>query len=383
MREKELTICFQEIILDKRIKIRLKKIRKSIKEKNIDTLMVLVEENRRYLSGFTGEDTQFDESAGAVFITQDKLILATDSRYELQAKHESPLYEVLCYKKGLIKELPSILTILKAEKLGFESIRMSYMWHKKIIEQLISEKIDITLVETENIVENLRIKKDEQEIELTKKAVDIAESAFMETAKEIAVGMTEKEAAWDLEKRLREKGADSLSFPVICASGPNSALPHAIPCDRKFKKNEPVLFDWGVKLNGYCSDISRTLIIGGPDETFKKVFKTVIEAQQKAIKAIKPGISSKSIDKIARDYIEENGFKGKFRHGTGHGTGLAVHEQPSISPLKETTLEPGMLFTVEPGIYIPGWGGVRIENQVVVKENGVQVLNSLEPSFSI
>jgi len=239
--------------LKKTIEKRVERLRKSLAEKNIDTLMVLVEENRRYLSGFTGEDTQFDETAGALFITDNKLLLATDSRNDMQAENEAPLYEIICYKKGLAK--------LKTKRLGFESVRISYMQYNKICRQLSSSNINIDLVEADNIMECLRTVKERSEIEALKKALIIAESAFNNfIEKAIEPGMTEKEAAWLLEKNMREAGADSLSFPIIVASGPNSALPHAIPGNRNLHKGEPILFDWGARLNGYCSDISRTLV---------------------------------------------------------------------------------------------------------------------------
>jgi len=366
--------------LEKIIKNRLMLLRKSLAEKDFDTLMVSVEENRSFLSGFTGEDTQFDESAGALFITDSKLILATDSRYELQAKNEAPLFKIICYKEGLSKELPNIADMLGTKKIGFESVRMSYMQYSKMVGELKSSGIQVELVPAEDTVENLRLKKDETEIDTLKKALLIAESVFKHIKSIIKPGMTENQLAWAMEKEMREAGAQSLSFPTIVASGPNSALPHAIPSGRKIRGGEPILFDWGAKLDGYCSDISRTVIIGPPDETFKKVFSTVHDAQQMATDAVKPGISSKAVDKIARDHIEKSGFKGKFGHGLGHGTGLSVHEHPRLSPLKETTLETGMVFTVEPGIYIPGWGGIRLENMVVVRDDGVEVLNKIDPA---
>ncbi len=360
------------------IENRVLRLRKSLSGKNFDTFMILVEENRRYLSGFTGEDTGFDESAGALFITNTRLILATDSRYELQARQEAPGYEIVCYKKGLVNELSNILNTLKTKKLGFESKRLSHMQYHKITRQLLSDGLQVQLIETKDIVESLRIKKEEEEIEDIKKAIFIAESAFRNfIANNIMLGMTEKEAAWEIEKGMRETEADSISFPIIVASGPNSALPHAIPGNRKIKKGEPILFDWGARINGYCSDISRTVVIGKPDETFLKVYETVLNAQSMAIDAIRPGISSRAVDKIARDYIEKMGFQGKFCHGLGHGTGLAIHEYPGLNPIKDTELDKGMVFTIEPGIYIPGWGGVRLENMVVVRENRAEVLNSL------
>ena len=365
--------------MNTRIENRINILRKILSEKNFDTFMILVEENRRYLSGFTGEDTGFDESASALFITNTRLILATDSRYELQARQEASGYEIVCYKKGLVNELSNILNTLKTKKLGFESKRLSHMQYHKITRQLLSDGFQVQLVETKDIVESLRIKKEEEEIENIKKALFIAESAFRNfIANNIMAGMTEKEAAWEIEKGMRETGADSISFPVIVASGPNSALPHAIPGNRRIKKGEPILFDWGARINGYCSDISRTVVIGKPDETFLKVYETVLNAQSMAIDAIRPGISSRAVDKIARDYIEKMGFKGKFGHGLGHGTGLAIHEYPGLNPIRDTTLDKNMVFTIEPGIYIPGWGGVRLENMVVVRESRAEVLNSLD-----
>ncbi len=354
---------------------RIEKLRLSLAENSIDTLLVLVEENRRYLSGFTGEDTQFDESAGALLINQDKLLLATDSRYELQAVSEAPLYDIVCYKDGLAKELPGILNELGTERLGFESVRMAFRDYGKITKQLDKVKCPVELVPVEDIVEKLRIVKEEGEIEALRKALSIAESVFTELLQHLKPGITEKELAWMMEKGMREAGADSISFPSIVAAGTNSALPHAIPGDRVINNGEPILFDWGARLNGYCSDISRTVVMGKPDRTFEKVFQTVLDAQRMATDAIKPGMSSKAVDKVARDHIEAKGFGGKFGHGLGHGTGLAIHESPRLSPLKDMVLEPGMVSTVEPGIYLPDWGGVRLENMIVVRENGAEVLN--------
>ena len=367
--------------METRVEKRLVRLKESLYKKNLNALMILTEENRRYLSGFTGGDGNFDESAGALFITDTELILATDSRFELQARNEAQDYEIYCYKKGLIEEFPNIMKMLKIKRIGFESNRMSYIQFRKISEKIDSEKLQLKLVETENIVENIRMIKEPSEIKEIKKALLIAESVFTNFSDSISNGMKEKEAAWAVEKAIREAGADALSFPTIVASGPNSALPHATPGNRIFKKGEPILFDWGAKLNGYCSDISRTIVIGKADDKFKRVYQTVLKAQAKAISAIRPGISSKAVDKIARNHIDESEFKDKFGHGLGHGVGLSIHELPRISPLKDIKLEKGMVFTVEPGIYIPGWGGVRLENMVVVREGGVEVLNELDVSF--
>ena len=369
--------------MDNIIEKRITGVKNILLQNKIDTFMLLSEENRRYLSGFRGHDTQFDESAGALFISEAGLILATDSRYVEQASKEAPLYEIVCCKKGLSKQINSILKSLGTKRLGFESIRISHLEYKKIERRIKSSGLKVKLIETENIVEGLRAIKDNKEIESIKKALSIAESVYLQILDSITPGITEKEAAWLIEKGMREAGAESVSFPTIVASGPNSALPHAIPSDRAFKEGEPILFDWGARVNGYCSDISRTIIIGRPDELFIKVYKTVLDAQQKAIKAIRPGISSKSVDETARKHIESMGFGKRFGHGLGHGTGLSVHELPRLSPLRDSVLEPRMVFTVEPGIYIPGWGGVRLENMVVVRDGEAELLNKLDSSIPV
>ena len=358
---------------------RIARVRQALSDQDLDALMVSVQENRYYLSGFTGEDTQFDESAGVLFLSADKLVLATDSRFELQARQESPEFEIVCYKKGLEKELPAITDAMGIRRLGFESVRLSHKSHAGYLTALKDADSAVELAPTENIVEDLRKTKSDAEIQATIDALRLAEKAFSHVLDFIRPGMTEKEVAWEMEKTMRELGAQGLSFPVIVASGPNSALPHAIPSDRRLAEGEPILIDWGARLHEYCSDTTRTFVLGRPDSQFENVFDTVVTARDMAIEAIRAGASGQQVDKIARDYIERRGFKDRFGHGLGHGTGLAVHEAPRLSPIKDDRLEPGMIVTVEPGIYLPGWGGVRMENQVVVRTDGAQVLNAPTP----
>jgi Xaa-Pro aminopeptidase len=315
-----------------------------------------------------------------VLILSDRhQVLATDSRYEQQARDEAPGYEIVCYKKGLDKELPRIVESLGVRRLGFESVRLSHKNHADYSKALARMAPPVELVGTQGIVESLRQIKSEAEIQQTVDSLRLAESVFSRVLETIRPGMTERQIAWDMEKGMREAGARGLSFPVIVASGPNSALPHAVPTNRRLVRGEPILVDWGARLDDYCSDTTRTVIMGPPDDRFKKVFATVVEARDMAIAAIAAGASGTQVDKIARDHIHDNGFGGKFGHGLGHGTGLAVHEAPRLSPIKDHRLEAGMIVTVEPGIYLPGWGGVRMENQVVVREKGAQVLNDPAP----
>jgi len=357
------------------IENRLTKLRAILKKMEFDTFLVLVAENRRYLSGFTGEDGQFDESAGALFITAQDQGLATDSRYALQAEHEALGFDIHCYKKGLAQSIAGILMSLGTKHLGFESVRMSLLQFQKFNEQLAKEGASVTMVPTENLVEGLRMIKEAEELDAIRRSLALSEAVFETLCTELSPGMSEKELAWTMEKRMRENGAESVAFPPIVASGPNAALPHAVPTGRPVGKGEPLLFDWGARLKGYCSDISRTIVLGEPDSTFQTVYQVVRDAQLKAIESIRPGISSQEVDRVARDHITAKGFGDYFGHGLGHGVGLATHEKPHLSPMRPMELEVGMVTTVEPGIYIPGWGGVRLENMVVVETEGATVLN--------
>ena len=356
---------------------RIRRVREKMALEDLDTFMVTVAENRRYLSGYRAADTQFDETSGALFITADRLVLATDSRFELEAEREAPGFERLIYKKGLEKEIPDILAELGTRRLGFESVRLSVKQLETIRSALSGRGLSVKTAATEGVVEDLRLRKGDFEVEAVRRALALAEAAFEQVLADVCPGCTEAQIAWALERALRESGAEALSFDTIVAAGANAALPHAVPGDRKIQAGEPLLFDWGARLDGYCSDISRTIILGEPDDTFKKVFSAVQEAQQKAIEAIRPGISGKEVDKAARDHIERCGFAERFGHGLGHGAGLAVHEAPRLSPVRDDILEPGMVFTVEPGIYLPNWGGVRLENMVVLRDDGPEVLNRM------
>jgi Xaa-Pro aminopeptidase len=356
---------------------RVEKLRLSMQDMEADALMISIEENRRYLSGFTGQDGRFDESAGTLFISADKLVLATDSRFVLQAKSQCPNWEVFEYRIGLDPSLPRICEILGAKKLGFEKDRISVAQFDRMRQNLKNLGCRAKPHPLENLVEPLRLIKDDVEIAAMRKALLIAETAFNELLDILEPGMTEKEAAFHLESLMHNLGADCPSFPTIAAFGQNSAMPHAIPTDKKLEAGQPALFDWGCKTDGYCSDISRMMVLGEPDKTFWEIFNIVHEARARAISAVKPGVSSKTVDAAARDFIREKGYADFFGHGTGHGVGLAVHEEPRISPVRESVLEPGMVFTVEPGIYLPDWGGVRLENMVLVTEDGCEVLNGL------
>jgi Xaa-Pro aminopeptidase len=363
--------------VDTVINHRIASVREAIGRQGLDALLVLIAENRRYLSGFKGEDSAFDESAGVLLIGPERLILATDSRFEIQARTEAPAFEVHIYTQGLARELPQLVASLSARRLGVESRRLSMAQHADITTAAAKAGLEIELVPVEEMVEALRAVKSPAEIASTRAALAIAERAFAEVAAAARPGATEKELAWAMECAARQAGADDMAFTTIVAAGPNSACPHAIPTDRAVAAGEPLLVDWGVRLEGYCSDTTRTFVLGRPDDRFRRIYQVVRQAQQMAIAAIRPGVAARDVDAAARRHIESCGFKDKFGHGLGHGTGLAIHEAPRLSPFSDATLAAGMIVTVEPGIYIEGWGGIRLENQVVVREAGAEVLNSL------
>jgi Xaa-Pro aminopeptidase len=357
---------------------RIARMRAAIADAGLDALLVLIAANRNYLSGYTAADGQFDETAGALIISADHILLATDSRYELQARREAPGFETVCYRGRLMDDLPRRLADLGVRRLGFESVRMSVKQHRDLEDNIGQAQAAIELVPQEALVENLRVCKDAGEIEATRRAVACAESAFRKLQADLAPGMSEAEIAHRLEAYMRAGGAEGPSFPTIVAAGPNSALPHAVPGERRLERGEPLLLDWGARVDGYCSDISRTLVCGAPDDTFLACYHTVRQAQTAAIEAIRAGASARAVDATARRIIREAGFAGRFGHSLGHGTGLCTHEAPHLSPRSEDILAAGMLVTVEPGIYLPDWGGIRLENQVWVRTDRAVVLNTLD-----
>ena len=222
---------------------------------------------------------------------------------------------------------------------------------------------------------SLRVLKDNVELAQLQKAIDASDQAMEMVCPAIEAGMTEKEVAWRMEAAMREFGADSVSFNTIVAAGPNGAMAHHRPSDTVIRAGEPIVIDMGARVGGYCSDITRTVVVGEPDEMFHKIYNIVLGAQLTAINTVRPGLTGKECDALSRDIIAEAGYGDNFGHSLGHGVGLAVHENPRVGPGAEDVLEPGMVFTVEPGIYISGWGGVRIEDIVLLGEDGATVLS--------
>ena len=357
---------------------RLRKLRPTIAEKGLDALLVSQPENYLYLSGFTG-------SSGWLLISEKHAILATDFRYTEQAKKEAPEFEITQVKGGLHDWLPDLISNLGCHRLGFEANHISFITHCQLSESLKS-KLSIDLVPTTNLVEHLRAIKETGEIELIAEAIDLTDTAFDYAKSIIHPGMTEREAAWEIEKFLRQNGSDGIPFDVILASGPNSALPHAKPTERIIRSSEPVLIDMGARVNGYCSDFSRTLCLGKElhDDSYKlsAIYDIVLRAQLTAIEKITAGMTAVHADHLARIVIEQAGYGDAFGHSLGHGVGLALHESPTLGPNSSDPLADGMVFTIEPGIYIAGWGGIRIEDMVTLEKGKVKTLTKSEKHLS-
>lgn len=342
---------------------RLNKIRQQIDGKGLDALFVSQAENRRYLSGFTG-------SAGYLLITQNDAVLATDFRYVEQAESQAPEFKILQTQGALSKWFNELISSFDIKSIGFDANDISFATYRSLTSEIHGKE----MVPTEGLVESLRAVKDDDELALIMKAVAVSDAAFEKVAAGMQVGMTEAEVAWELEKTMRENGSGVMPFDIIVASGPNAAKPHHQPTDRPIAAGEPVLIDMGASVGGYTSDMSRTICMGKKDEKFDKIYDLVLGAQLTAIATIESGMTGDTADGLARTVIEQGGYGEYFGHGLGHGVGLATHEAPRVGRESKDILTDGMVFTVEPGIYISGWGGVRIEDMVVLKDGRATVL---------
>jgi Xaa-Pro aminopeptidase len=351
-----------------KIRSRLEKLRQKLIEKEVDAIFISQPENRYYLSGFDG-------SAGFLLVTLEEAILATDFRYLEQVKRQAPEYKIFQIKGNFEEWFPEILSGLNLRKLGFEAGYITYTTHRQLTNSLSKIKSPPMLVPLDGLVESLRIIKESEEIEFIAKAAEIVDNAFQHIEDIIRIGMSEKEVAWEVEKFMRENGSQKIPFDIIVASGPNSALPHAKPSQRTIQSGEPVLLDIGARIEGYCSDLSRTICLGNPDDIFKKVYDIVLGAQLAALAIIKDGMTGEQVDSLARTVIKQADYGEAFGHALGHGVGLAAHELPRLGPGSTELINANMVFTVEPGVYLPGWGGVRIEDLVVMEDSKVRVIS--------
>lgn len=341
---------------------RITRARTLLDSKEIEFCLLTSLPNIRYLTGFTGSD-------GVFLLSSSEGLLLVDGRYVSQAGAESPGTPVVCYRSkpdGIVEQLSS----RSARRVGIEGERMTVA-----LFQILRERLpDVTFVTLGQEVDNLRVIKDESEIDAITHAASIAGDALRDVLSMVSRGVREEEIAIELEYRFRRAGAEGAGFETIVASGPRGALPHGRASGKPIALHEAVTIDFGAKYGGYHSDETVTVCRGRIDDRMRDVYLTVREAHDRAIEAVRPGVPLREIDAVARDFIASKGYGEYFGHGLGHGVGLEIHERPTLNPRSDERAVEGMVFTVEPGVYIPGLGGVRIEDTVVVTPEGARLL---------
>lgn len=341
---------------------RIQTLRAILKERGLDALFIAQPENRRYISGFTG-------TSGIVFITADEAKFITDFRYLDQAKKQCQGFEIVNQGSSLLDSLKTQFLATGVKRLGFEQDFLTYgeVSKYRVLEQSIQQ---FEWVPTSGIFEEMRMTKDNREISLIERAANIADAAFDYILGFLKPGLTEQEVALELETFMRKQGASGASFDTIVASGWRSSLPHGVASEKVLEEGDFVKMDYGAVYQGYCSDLTRTVILGTPSDKQLRVYNTVLEAQRRALEAAKAGMMGSELDRVARDYIANQGFGDAFGHSLGHGIGLEIHEGPRLAGTSSDLLKPGMVITIEPGIYLSGWGGVRIEDDVLLLPDG-------------
>lgn len=328
--------------------------------------------NRRYLSGFTG-------STGWLLVTLDAAFIAVDFRYFEQAQREAPAFRLFQANGGIEKWFAQLAgeAGLAGKRIGFEpgdvSVAALQSMRKALAALPVTERPKLSPAQP--LVSQLRARKDPEEVAALQRAVNLGDEAFSAVASRIEPGWTEKRVAWEIEKYAREHGAEGMSFPTIVAAGPWGAMPHAQPRDHPIQEGEPIVIDMGVVVDGYCSDLTRTIVLGKPDPQFHKIYDIVLSAQRTAEELIRSGMTGEEAHMLAHNVIAEAGYGENFGHGLGHGVGLLIHEAPRLAKASKDELADGMVVTVEPGIYITGWGGVRIEDQTVLEGGKLRVMS--------
>lgn len=341
---------------------KIKRLREQLAKENVDALLITNPYSRRYMANFTG-------TAGIVVISQKEAKFITDFRYVEQAGKQAVGFEIVQHTGPIVEEVAKQVKEMGIQKLGFEQESITYATYKEY-----EAAIDCELVALTGIVEKLRLLKTSSEIKILKEAADIADAAFKHILEFVRPGVTEIEVSNELEFFMRKAGATSSSFDIIVASGVRSALPHGVATDKVIEKGDFVTMDYGALYKGYISDITRTVAVGEPSDKLKEIYDITLEAQLYAMDHIKPGMTGREADALARDIIKAKGYGDNFGHSLGHGIGLEVHEEPGLSYKSDIVLEKGMVVTCEPGIYLPGIGGVRIEDDLMITEDSNETL---------
>ncbi|MBO2535024.1 M24 family metallopeptidase [Rummeliibacillus suwonensis] len=341
---------------------KLEKLREALQTQNLDALLITNGYNRRYMTGFTG-------TTGVAIVSQNDAVFITDFRYTEQAGQQVKDYRIVENKRTIMEEIANQVKWMGIKTLGFEKDTVSYSMF-----EIYSKLISAELVGVSGIIENIRLIKTPEEIKIIKVACDIVDATFEHIIQFIQPGKTELEVSNEMEFFMRKLGATSSSFDTIVASGLRSALPHGVATDKIIEKGDLVTLDYGALYNGYISDTTRTVAVGEPTAKLKEIYQIVLDAQLLGLEKLKPGMTGIEADAVARDYIKKHGYGDAFGHSTGHGIGLEVHEGPALSMRSSVVLEPGMVVTCEPGIYLPGIGGVRIEDDTLITATGNEKL---------
>ena len=351
---------------------RLMSAQKVIQLHSLDGILFMNLENIRYLCGFTGSD-------GALVVTPKESFFLTDSRYWTQADEEIKGSQIVHYKKKL-DGIHALLSDLKLKKIGFESAALPFFLYQSLSEKLAQQA---TLIPLERELKNLRAVKDAQELALIRRTIEIASKSYLHVIEKIREGVLERRIALDMEFFMKRHGAEGLGFDIIVASGKRSALPHGKAGAKRIEKGDFILIDYGASFQGYHSDETCTVVLGNPSAEQKKIYQIVKEAHDKAVEIVRPGIPIRDVDQAAREHIRQSGYGEYFGHSTGHGVGLAVHEDPTVNSENKELIQEGMVFTIEPGIYIPGKGGVRIEDMVLVTSRGAEILTGVPKELRV
>ena len=356
---------------------RIERLRARLDDLRVDALLVTTPANRRWISGFTG-------SAGVILVTREEARFATDSRYWEQVGRECPGYTLVQVAGANTGIAPAILQGLGGQRVGFEPAHLSVAayeaWTHGIAE--LPEHSRPALVPAARAIEDLRMVKDAEELDALTRAVLLGDEAFRHTAERIEPGMTERQVAWLIQEYAITHGAQSLSFDTIVAGGAHGALPHWRASDSVLEAETGVVIDMGVVVDGYCSDLTRTIWLGDrPSDEFRRIYDIVLTAQEMAEERIEAGMLGREGHEIAHEVIRRAGYGEQFGHGLGHGVGLEIHEDPRLAPSGAIPLADGHVVTVEPGIYLPGWGGIRIEDQCVMEEGRLRRI-STAPKFA-
>jgi Xaa-Pro aminopeptidase len=331
----------------------------------LDAVLISDPTNVRYLTGYVG-------SNALALLGPEVRVLLTDSRYSVSAREQVRGADVLIGRRDLLDDTATAAGALGGgARIGFESRSLTVARHARVVEALDGHE----LVATEGVVEDLRVIKDPSEVALIRESAAITDRALGAVMAEGLVGRTEREVAWAIEGALREAGAEGASFAPIVAAGPRGARPHAVPGDDPIPDDTLVVVDMGAVWHGYCSDMTRTFILGRPPPELVEAYRLCHRAQRTAVEAVRPGITAADLDGVARSIIEDGGMGEAFGHGLGHGVGLDIHERPGVRSESDETIGAGMAITIEPGIYLEGLGGVRIEDLVVVTEDGAEVVS--------